>query len=183
MIQVRAILYGRVADIDCLLIFLSRQVKSFVVNSVSSTTQAGDITGNEHGRKSIYGESFPDENFTLKHTGPGNADSHQQKCFRVHAVAQLQERSVVTVPLYHLTVSTWQSWREGKPRFIPLILLHIGILSMANKGENTNGSQFFISTIKTHWLDGKHVVFGKVVEGMKVGECNSLVMVCLFLNV
>ena len=33
--------------------------------------QAGDITGNEHERKSIYGESFPDENFTLKHTGPG----------------------------------------------------------------------------------------------------------------
>ncbi|KAF7331494.1 Peptidyl-prolyl cis-trans isomerase [Mycena kentingensis (nom. inval.)] len=103
--------------------------------------QGGDFTRhNGTGGKSIYGEKFAGASLTFL------------------AALNLQ---------LHLPGTQANAVRLSTDENFNCRHTHAGLLSMANAGRNTNGSQFFITTVPTPWLDGKHVVFGEVTKGME----------------
>ena len=119
--------------------------------------QGGDFTeGNGRGGKSIYGRSFPDENFTLKHTGAGilsmaNAGPNTNG-----------SQAGPSTPLPALRLPC-VSLRCTRPLLGPL---RIRLPLMPPPPALP--AQFFLCTVATPWLDSRHVVFGEVVEGLDV---------------
>lgn len=108
--------------------------------------QGGDfINGNGTGSRTMYGtDKFADENFDLKHDKPG---------------------------LLSMAVRTFQtSFSISDRSRHSIFIAHRSLIALQNSGPHTNGCQFFIITAPggTPHLNGKHVVFGRVVEGMDV---------------
>ena len=117
------------------------------------------------GGESIYGGKFNDENFKIKHTQPG-----------LLSMANAGPNTNGTVILAWVCCVIWACLISCFDKMNTPSLLHacphvVGVCALCGcccRACPLSGSQFFITTVPTSWLDGKHTVFGKVMEGMDV---------------
>ncbi len=133
-----------------------RVIKDFMV-------QGGDPSGNGSGGESIFGATFEDEI---------NAASYGLDKTKISDVAPPDQLSQLPEEMRSWTLQQYYEAQGYKyDDELESLPMKKGAIAMANRGPNTNGSQFFIiHAVETPWLEGKHTVFGNVVGGMDVLE-------------
>ncbi len=126
--------------------------------------QGGDPKGDGSGGASIFGPTFEDEI---------NADSLGMSDAKLKDLAK-ENNATIPADMQNLTLKQYyEKLGYSYITTVQSMKMERGVIAMANRGAGTNGSQFFITTAAAPWLDGRHTVFGRVIEGMEIADAIS----------